>query len=235
MRLPLAMLRTLLTWARAEASICNVLVEANLPLVLAMLKRTLLPTNVDSSELISEGNLALLRCIKKFDCSRGFQFSTYACAAIIKSFYRANQCRAKYRSRFSVEFNPALEREDSANRQCNHEESVYLEGIGKLLHENGAELNDHESFVIQARFALGTPSLDHQRHTLEQIGELIGLSKERVRQIQVKALRKLRIALQESCCRDPHVNVGIDRNHPRLESRDAITARQPGARAREAG
>lgn len=234
-RLPIAVLRILLTWARAEMVICNVLTEANLPLVLAMLKRMRLPSNVDSSELISEGNLALLRCVKKFDCSRGFQFSTYACGAIIKSFYRTNKRMTKYRSRFPTEFDPALARDDSADRHHHEEECLYLEDLGKLLRENRAELNAQEWFVIRARFMLGTPAPDREHHTLEQIGKLVGVTKERVRQIQLKALRKLRIALQMSSDRrDPRASAVADRNRARPEGRNG-KSRRPGAQAREAG
>jgi len=59
-----------------------------------------------------------------------------------------------------------------------------------------AELSDVERKVIEHRFGLdapsGSPSL-----TLEQVGQMIGVTKERVRQIQNKALEKLRLALEE--------------------------------------
>src|SRR5262249_28026046 len=65
----------LLMWrARAESARVE-LVQANMPLVLAMAKRARLG-NIDYAELISEGNMALLRSVDKFDCSRGYKFST---------------------------------------------------------------------------------------------------------------------------------------------------------------
>src|SRR5439155_21927676 len=61
--------------------------QANLALVLAMAKRTRM-SEVDFGELVSEGNMALLRAVEKFDTARGFKFSTYACRAILKAFSR---------------------------------------------------------------------------------------------------------------------------------------------------
>jgi len=60
----------------------EIITQANLALVLAMAKRTRM-SDVDFGELVSEGNMALLRAVEKFDIGRGFKFSTYACRAIL--------------------------------------------------------------------------------------------------------------------------------------------------------
>jgi hypothetical protein len=69
--------RELLKWERKVMNYRNEIVSENMPLVLAMVKRTRV-TGVDYSDLISEGNMALMRSVDKFDCSRGYKFSTYA-------------------------------------------------------------------------------------------------------------------------------------------------------------
>ena len=79
--------RKLVAWANRALDTRANIVELNLPLVLAMGKRTRL-SNIDFNEMISEGNMALLRSVEKFDCSRGYKFSTYACRAILKSSSR---------------------------------------------------------------------------------------------------------------------------------------------------
>ena len=79
--------RDILSWHRRAERYREQIVQTNLALVLAMAKRTRM-TEVEFSDLVSEGNMALLRAVNKFDVSRGFKFSTYACRAILKAFSR---------------------------------------------------------------------------------------------------------------------------------------------------
>lgn len=195
-KLPIDNVRQLLTWFKIVNAARAQIVQANLPLVLAMAKRTKL-TGIDFSELISEGNMALLRSVDKFDCSRGFKFSTYACRAILKSFSRVAIRSSRYRSRFPTEFDPALEKSDFIERKRQEVEEYCVDELRSILVENVANLSDVERKVIRARFALDAIDSDHaQPMTLEQVGVIIGVTKERVRQIQNKALEKLRLSLE---------------------------------------
>jgi RNA polymerase sigma factor (sigma-70 family) len=197
-RLTGAAAREILWWhARAGEARCRI-VQANVPLVLAMAKRTRLGS-MDFAELISEGNMALLRSVDKFDCGRGFKFSTYACRAILKSFSRVAMRTGRYRGRFPTEFDPTLEKSHYAEEQRELHEAECVDELRGIIRSNSALLNDVEVKVLQARFALGpVQGLDGDGpKTLEQVGLLIGVTKERVRQIQNKALAKLRSKLQE--------------------------------------
>jgi RNA polymerase primary sigma factor len=190
-------IRELVGWAHRASLARSQIVQANIPLVLAMAKRTRL-SSLDFNELISEGNFALLRSVDKFDCSRGFKFSTYACRAILKSFSRVALRTSRYRGRFPTEFDPTLEKSDYVDRKRDGVEADCVSEIREILTENRAELNDMERTVIRERFAL-TEDVDQPRpKTLEQVGELIGVTKERVRQIQNKALRKIRAILEDT-------------------------------------
>ena len=183
--------------AQAITARCDI-VQANVPLVLAMAKRTRLG-NIDYAELISEGNMALLRSVDKFDCARGFKFSTYACRAILKSFSRVAMKASRYRGRFPTEFDPSLEKSDFLDQQRLGVEADCVDELRGILSSNTAELNDVEVKVLQARFALGQieSAPGDGPKTLEQVGLLIGVTKERVRQIQNRALAKLRSKLQD--------------------------------------
>ena len=188
----------LLRWERAAAHAREELVRENVPLVLAMAKRVRL-TRVDFAELVSEGNMALLRAVDKFDCNRGYKFSTYACRAILKSFSRVASRSARYRGRFPTEFDPALEKGDQLGHRQSSEEADTVDELRAALQKNLADLTDVEVQVIRARFAMDKPktngtTLHHK--TLEQVGAMIGVTKERVRQIQNKALGKLRTYLE---------------------------------------
>ena len=188
--------RALLVWARrAQSTRCEI-IQINMPLVLSMIKRSRL-AGLDYSEMISEGNLALIRSVEKFDTSRGFKFSTYACRAILKSFSRVAMRAGRYRGMFPVELTIELEKSDFIERKRERIEEDFVDDLKQVLTANLANLNEVEHTVIRERFALA-PTSDSDRHkTLEQVGLIIGVTKERVRQIQNKALQKIKVALEE--------------------------------------
>ncbi|MAE66436.1 MAG: hypothetical protein CMJ18_19380 [Phycisphaeraceae bacterium] len=195
--------RQLLGWhERAQAARSDI-AAANLALVLAMIKR-MRPNDVTPSDLISEGNLALLRAIDKFDASRGFKFSTYACRAILAALGRTAAAHAKYRSRYPVEYDPELQQSDflSARRRETLEDCA--DEVGQIVRENRADLTEVERAVIRHRFGINGHAghdEDFQRRTLDEVGRLIGMSKERARQIQKMALDKIRQALEDEYLR----------------------------------
>ncbi len=188
----------LLWWHKQSLAIRDQIIKANLPLVLAMAKRTRL-ANADYMELISEGNMALLRSVEKFDCTRGFKFSTYACRAILKSFSRVAMRASRYRGRFPTEFDPTLEKSTYQEELRETHEADCVDELRGIISQNSANLNEVEVKVLQARFALGqvAGAPGDGPKTLEQVGLLIGVTKERVRQIQNRALDKLRAKLQD--------------------------------------
>ncbi len=191
--------RQLLAWGHRALATRGVIVRINIPLVLAMAKRTKI-ASIDFNEMISEGNMALLRSVEKFDCGRGFKFSTYSCRAILKSFSRVAMRASRYRGQFPTEFDPAMEKSDFAETQREGVERDCVDELKDILVKNLAGLSDVEKTVIHERFAIGdeTPGLLTQPKTLEQVGHIIGVTKERVRQIQNNALKKIRHALEEN-------------------------------------
>lgn len=198
-RLNAATVDELLSWERRVQETRSQIVRENIALVLAMGKRTRI-TGVDPSDLVSEGNLALLRAVNKFDCGRGYRFSTYACRAILKSFSRVAARAARHRGRFPTEYDPTLERGDHVGQRRKDVEGDCVDELRAILDEKVGNLSDVERTVIQARFALDDDSRDPDGRgkTLEQVGQLIGVTKERVRQIQNKALGKLRMMLDQA-------------------------------------
>ncbi|MFI4870810.1 MAG: sigma-70 family RNA polymerase sigma factor, partial [Phycisphaerales bacterium JB061] len=160
---------------------------------LAMAKRTRM-SEVDFADLVSEGNMALLRAVDKFDAGRGYKFSTYACRAILKAFSRQGMKLSKYRQRFPTDFDPKLEKSNFLEtKRADFEKDTAAE-VREIVQANRADLTDVERTVIEHRF--GLESGEEKPMTLEQVGQIIGVTKERVRQIQNKAMEKIRRELE---------------------------------------
>jgi RNA polymerase primary sigma factor len=70
---------------------------------------------------------------------------------------------------------------------------LYVERLNRALNDNLGALTELESKVLEQRF----PTTSEQRLTFREIGDSIGLSKERVRQIQNIALNKLRDVMEQ--------------------------------------
>ena len=187
--------RELLRWYRIAQEYREQIAETNLALVLAMAKRTRM-SEVDFADLVSEGNMALLRSVDKFDCDRGFKFSTYACRAILKAFSRQGMKLSKYRQRFPTDFDPAMEKSNHLENLRKTHEQETAEEVKNIVLSNEADLTSVERTVIHHRFGIDSGD-EAEPLTLEQVGQIIGVTKERVRQIQNKALEKIRNALLE--------------------------------------
>ena len=169
------------------SEIKNLLIKSNLRLVVSIAKRYL-KSNTGFFELVSDGNISLIRAVEKFDYSRGNKFSTYASWAILKNFTRSVPAEHQRLTRFqtgqdeiftqSTEKRSAFFSDEHANRS---QRAV----IQELL----AELDGREQKVISCRFGLGDSV---EPETLEEVGTRLGVTKERVRQIEVRTLEKLR-------------------------------------------
>lgn len=169
------------------------IVEANLRLVVSIARR-IAGRSADFEELLGDGNIVLLNAVEKFDFGRGFRFSTYATHAIQRELYRRNDRSRKERSRFIVGadglIGDAVDEVASEPEQREHIERCRR--LATLLHEH---LPERERRVIALRFGLddsGGPS------TLQEIGVALGVSKERIRQLESKAIETLRRAAEES-------------------------------------
>ena len=179
----------LLKWHKKQLQARSQIVTANIGLVLAMAKKVNF-AGVEFTDLVSEGSMALLRATDKFDCQRGFKFSTYACRAIFKGFSRTAKQNYRYRKRFPTQWDTVLEKDDHLEilRQEEHENGI--EEVREIFEENLADLSGIEQSVIEMRFSLQS-SLKRPL-TLKQVGDKLGLTKERIRQIQNNALAKIR-------------------------------------------
>jgi RNA polymerase primary sigma factor len=171
----------------------NLLIRSNLRLVVSIAKKHVKP-NGNFFEMVSDGNISLIRAIEKFDFSRGFKFSTYATWAIMKNYARSIPAEHNLLDRYrtgSDEFfmsSPDQRSDQFEQELVNHRQH---EAIIQILNR----LDERERNIIMFRFGLNQ---DTEPQTLEQLGGRFGVTKERIRQLESRALEKLRkIAMEE--------------------------------------
>jgi len=164
----------------------NEIVQANLRLVVSIAKRHTAP-NGDLFEIISDGNMSLMRAVDKFDYSRGFKFSTYASWAIIKNYARSIPEQRHHGERYQTGREELLEQTGAFWPE--EGESDYVAAVRHTLERMLATLDEREQSILRQRYGLD----DHgEPNTLEQIGKRFGVSKERIRQLESRAMTKLR-------------------------------------------
>ena len=169
---------------RRAAETKNLILRSNLRLVVSIARKHLRP-GLSLMELVSDGTMTLMRAIESFDTHRGNKFSTYATLALMKGFARSvpqmlavqSRGRGQQGEEFAFEI-PDRRATAAADRFLAREE------VGQLLQR----LDSRERDVVRGHFGLG----ESAPATYDQLAQRLGLSKERVRQIERVALAKLR-------------------------------------------
>lgn len=153
------------------------LVKANLRFVVTVANQYK-DQGVSLPDLINEGNMGLLRAAKRFDGTRGFKFISYAVWWIREGILRVLAAEQRHNSRQLFDEFPSP---DTLIAPFGETFSAETNRALSLLGER-------ERFIIERAFGInGQPEM-----TLGAIGESLGLTKERVRQIREKSIRKLR-------------------------------------------
>ncbi len=178
----------------------NLIVKSNLRLVVSIAKRHVSASD-DFFQLVSDGNMSLIRAVEKFDYSRGNKFSTYASWAIMKNFARTIPDAFKQKDRFR----PTSE-EIFLSKEDLRSDRYMLESAQKRREEQVEQilesLDERERKIVISRFGL---DYSQEPQTLKEVGALLGVTKERIRQIEARALTKLRAAAKEENIDDPKV------------------------------
>ncbi len=153
----------------------NEIMEANQRLVISNASK-FSRNGVALADLVSEGNLALIKAIDGFDVTRGFRFSTYATHAIRRHLSRYVQ---------RIQQRTPMVCEDRIEPQIEDTPAEWLDQHpAELIRDILDNLTPRESEMLKMRFGLnpdGNPS------TLEVIGQRFGVSSERARQLIIRA------------------------------------------------
>jgi RNA polymerase sigma factor (sigma-70 family) len=168
------------------------LISCNMRLVVAIAKRHAGQTD-NFFELLSDGNMSLIRAVEKFDFARGNKFSTYASWAIMKNFARSipeeNRRRERYLTGHEEMFDIAPD-----NRSDEQEMLTSVEQKKVCVNRLLQYLDPREREIIRMRAGLENYN---EGMTLEEIGHQLGITKERVRQLNVRIMAKLRHIAKE--------------------------------------
>ena len=165
----------------------NHIVNANVRLVVSIVKKFAdVKNNFD--ELFSEGVLSLMRAADKFDFARGYRFSTYATCAIRRELANFVERQAKRRKRFSSGMSDAMQSSIEPEMPLSLHPAIHSNLFARL-NELLSELDGREQLILLARYGFHS---EEGKRTFQNLGDELGVCKERVRQLEARALRKLR-------------------------------------------
>ena len=159
----------------------NRILTANLRLVVSVSRRHQRP-GIELMELVSDGNVVLMRAVEGFDVGRGYRFSTYATLALMKGFARSVPSMQASRPGGGAMVETLGRRDERFVRLGDREEVAHLLG----------RLDDRERRVVTAQYGLGDD--DENATTIGGLSRSLGLTKHHVRRIEQSALDKLRRA-----------------------------------------
>ena len=173
------------------AKVKDLLLRCNMRLVVSIAKKRAGQAE-NFFELLSDGNLSLIRAVEKFDFGRGYKFSTYASWAIMKNFSRSIPEERRRRERYQTGHEDYFA--TTADTRTNEQECVARQEqskhrVNRLLDY----LDPRERQIVRMRAGLDS----HEGMTLEEIGAELGITKERVRQLNVRIMHKLRTIARE--------------------------------------
>ncbi|CAN5428033.1 sigma-70 family RNA polymerase sigma factor [soil metagenome] len=174
------------------ATVKDHLISCNMRLVVAIAKRHSAQSD-NFFELLSDGNMSLIRAVEKFDYSRGNKFSTYASWAIMKNFARSIPEEKKRRERYVTGSEDAF----TGTPDMRTDEQEILTSVEQTKHRVNRlleYLEPREQQIVRMRAGLDSYS---EGMTLEEIGQQLGITKERVRQLNVRIMTKLRTIAKE--------------------------------------
>lgn len=174
--------------AKAEA-IERTIVGANLRLVVGIASKHS-TSGPYFADLVSKGNYALITAVQDFDYTKGLRFGKQAALTIAKEYAKTSG-RSTELSREKAASIATIQRQLRQTADIAAIERT-RQSLSEVIQQ---ELDQREQYIILHHFGLVGSGVKRRTKTLQNIGDELGLTKERVRQIELVALQKLRHSL----------------------------------------
>lgn len=173
----------------------DVIAYANIRLVLKFAhKQWVKNKHVDLDVMLSEAGMTMNRCIDKFQVDMGFRFNTLCVRSILRGFIRFyHPVTEKYKHvSYTQEDAPQIAESRYNTPVEQVAKAEMLDKFKQAIYSNAANLSRAEQIAINARF------IADEQFTLEELGKVLGSTKEWARQVQNKALEKLKTYFEEN-------------------------------------
>ena len=145
-----------------------------------------------ADDLIGDCHIVLIQAVAAFNPWMGIRFSTYAYTCLVRALSRQSQKHSADRLTRALSFDALPDREPRGLSKPPAGGALQIP-IEDFLREDHPLLTEREKTILVHRFELRD---EPGQRTLECVGRSMGLSKERVRQVQASAIDKLRKALE---------------------------------------
>lgn len=160
------------------------LVEGNLWHVVNIAKQYI-RKGVDIEDIINEGNIGMLRAVNHYDVKRKVRFATYATQSIKRQIEQAIDKQPEINQRIKESATNSLEiMKDTTSPGADN--GTILQSMKTTIEDSFYILTEREQKVLERVYGI-----NHEPMTFAEIGEELGLKRERVRQIRKKALQRL--------------------------------------------
>ena len=181
-------------WQGIYFQLRDQIVLGNRKLIYRAVRRRMATSN-RTDDLIGDCHIVLIQAVAVFNPWLGIRFSTYAYTCLIRALSRLSQRQATDWLTRSVSLEALPDGEPGGTDSPTSSESSGQVTLDEFLRDDHPLLSPREKVILMRRFNLGDGKDDE---TLEMVGKAIGLSKERVRQVQAMAIDKLRAVLNVS-------------------------------------
>lgn len=183
----------------------NKLIETNLRFVVTI-ARQYLGNGLPMDDLISEGNIGLMKAAAKYDAERGLRFVNYAVVFVRQQIEKALKMESaelrveNARDGLSRSVDAPLGGRTNMNllsvlvndNASLADTRVYDSAVEKAVEQALLSLDERERSVIMAYYGINQDHL-----TMAEIAEDMQLKRERVRQIRNRAVRRMRKVYRE--------------------------------------